>query len=216
MKPIEQFKQNIREIQKIHDIYKFNKQQFVQGIDTDGLLRMEIVMAVSALDQYVHQIVVVKAIDILKNSRQLPANFSKLLIGCDSISNVLQSTQLSDALVFIENDIRVKLGWKSFQQPDKINEALKYISNCSIWNEVALLMSRNVTDIKNQLSLIVKRRDSIAHEADYDIVNYCQYPISDNICIIAVNFIIEVVFMIDSIIEGYVYSNTNMLQFLLQ
>lgn len=216
MKPIEQFKQNIREIQKIHDIYKFNKLQFVQGIDTDGLLRMEIVMAVSALDQYIHQIVVDKAIDILRNGRQLPTNFSKLLIGCDSIAGVLQSVQISDALVFIENDIRQKLGWKSFQQPDKINEALRYISNYNIWNEVATLMSRNVTDVKNQLSLIVKRRDSIAHEADYDIINYCQYPISVGVCLTAVNFIIEVVFIIDSIIEGYVYTNTDIQQFILQ
>lgn len=216
MKPIEQFKQNIKEIQKIHDIYKFNKQQLVQGVDIDGLLRMEIVMSVSALDQYIHQIVVDKAIDILRNDRQLPTNFSKLLVGCDSIASVLQSVQISDALAFVENDIRGKLSWKSFQQPDKINEALRYISNYSIWNEVAILMSRNVTDVKSQLSLIVKRRDSIAHEADYDIINYCQYPISDTMCITAVNFIVEVVFMIDSIMYGYTYTNTNILQFVLQ
>lgn len=216
MRPLEQFKQNIREIQKINDVYKFNKHQFVSGIDIDGLLRMEIVMGVSALDQYIHQLVVERAIHILKEGGQVPSNFSKLLVGCDSIANVLQSTHISEVLVFLEKDIRGKLSWKSFQQPDKINEALRYISNCNIWNEVAGLMSKDVASIKSQLSLIVKRRDSIAHEADYDIINYCQYPISDTMCFTAINFIVELVFMIDAIIYGYVYSANNMVQLTLQ
>lgn len=215
MRPLEQFKQNIREIHKINDIYKFNRHQFVSGIDIDGLLRMEIVMGVSALDQYIHQLVVERAIHILKVGGQLPSNFSKLLV-CDSIANALQSTHISEALVFLEKDMRVKLGWKSFQQPDKINEALRYISNLNIWSEVAALMSKDVASIKSQLNLIVKRRDSIAHEADYDIVNYCQYSISDKMCFTAVNFIVELVFMIDSIIYGYVYSATDIVHFTLQ
>lgn len=213
MKPIQQFKQNINEIQKINDLYKFNKQQFKNTVDIDGLLRMEIVMAVSALDQYIHQVVVEKATDTLRNGRKIPANFSKLLLSYDSLDNILKSGNISDVIVFVERDLRLKLSWRSFQQPDKISEALKYISDYNVWAEISTRMSKEVSAVKQQLELIVKRRDCIAHEADYDYINYCQYPISDIMCSTAVNFIIELVFIIDAIIYEYTYVNSDVLKF---
>lgn len=213
MRPIQQFKQNINEIQKISDLYKFNKQQFNNAVDIDGLLRMELVMGVSALDQYIHQVVVERVIDILRNRGKIPVNFSKLLLSYDSLNDVLQSGNIQDAIVLIERDLRLKMSWRSFQQPDKITEALKYISDHNVWKEISILMNREVSAVKQQLELIVKRRDCIAHEADYDYINLCQYPISDVMCTTAVNFIIELVFMIDAMIFEYTYTVSEVLKF---
>ncbi|MBD0303213.1 MAG: hypothetical protein ICV85_13895, partial [Tolypothrix sp. T3-bin4] len=54
----------------------------------------------------------------------------------------------------------------------------RLISNKKLWEEVSINMGRlakDTEDIKNQLSLIVDRRNKIAHEADIDP----SYPIGD-------------------------------------
>lgn len=211
IKPIEQFKLHISEIKKMRDLYKYNLHILSPGIDIDGVLRSEIVFIVSALDQYIHQVILDRMVDIILNNRSNPSSFCKLLLGLDSLNNILSTLNtgsITDVVPFIEQDIKIKLSWRSFQQPDKINEALKMINDKNIWKEVSTLYGMTVNDIKERLSVIVKRRDCIAHEADFDPVNNCQYPISPSVTKEAVNFIIDIVFIMDSIIFNYTYNST--------
>jgi hypothetical protein len=80
----------------------------------------------------------------------------------NSVVNRLNNTS------WLESEIRERLGYQSFQQADKIADAIRYISDKKLWDEVASLMARNAKDIKQQLNLIVDRRNKIAHEADID------------------------------------------------
>lgn len=68
----------------------------------------------------------------------------------------------------MEDEIRERLGYQSFQQPDKIADAIRLISDKKLWDEVANNIGKPIRDIKQQLSLIVDRRNKIAHEADID------------------------------------------------
>jgi hypothetical protein len=77
-----------------------------------------------------------------------------------------QKFPLSDRL--LENEIRERLGYQSFQQADKIAEAIRYISNEKLWDKVASHMNKPAKGIKQQLNSIVDRRNKIAHEADID------------------------------------------------
>jgi len=214
-KPIDQFMLNILEVKKLNDLYTFNLQTLSSGIDINGLLRTQLVFVVSALDQYIHQVVITEVKNILILRTLSPISFSKLLIGLDSLNLLLDTLDINDMLPIIEKDISIKLGWKSFQQPDKINEALRMVCDCNIWDGVSALLHRTNKEIKEQLSLIVKRRDCIAHEADFDIANQCQYPINEQMTKEAVNFIITIVFMIDSIVFKYAYSNVVVQQLLI-
>jgi hypothetical protein len=54
------------------------------------------------------------------------------------------------------------------QQADKIADAIRYISDKKLWDEVSIQMNKSAKDIKQQLNLIVDRRNKIAHEADID------------------------------------------------
>lgn len=80
----------------------------------------------------------------------------------NSILNRLNNTS------WLEDEIRKGLSYKSFQQPDKIAEVIRQISDKKLWDEVAIKMSKPPEDIKQQLTLIVDRRNKIAHEADID------------------------------------------------
>ena len=80
----------------------------------------------------------------------------------DSIVNRLNNTS------WLENEIRERLGYQTFQQADKIADALRYISNKKLWDEIAISSNKSSKDIKQQLNSIVDRRNKIAHEADID------------------------------------------------
>ena len=56
----------------------------------------------------------------------------------------------------------------SFQHPDKIAEAIRFISSKRLWEEVGIELGIPSQDAKLQLELIVDRRNKIAHEADMD------------------------------------------------
>lgn len=213
--PIDNFNLHILELKKLDDIFKYNSQLFTEGIDISGLLRAEIVFIVSALDQFIHSILIYKTMDILKNGKSHSSSFYKLTIGLNSVNLLLNNADAIDIFSIIEKEIRTNLGWKSFQQPDKIAEALKIICDKKIWDEVSSVLGISPQLLKEQLKLIVKRRDSIAHEADFDLVNQCQYTIERSSTKDSVNFIISLVYAIDSIVFGYTYDESNVKQYLI-
>lgn len=204
-RPIEIYNLHIVELKKLDDIFQYNSKVLTTGIDISGLLRAEIVFAVSALDQYIHSVVLLRTMDILTRGEESTLSFNKLSLGLDVVNMVLKTENTADAFPIIEQTIAHSLSWKSFQQPDKIAEALRIICDKKIWDEVSALMGVPAKDIRERLQLIVKRRDSIAHEADFDVVNQCQYPINRPEVKESINFLIEIVYMIDSIIFAYSY-----------
>lgn len=74
--------------------------------------------------------------------------------------------QTEDRLSILDEEIRERHGWQSFQRPDKIADALRLITTIKLWDELAKEMKTEARTIKGRLELIVERRDKIAHEAD--------------------------------------------------
>jgi hypothetical protein len=67
---------------------------------------------------------------------------------------------------WFDNEIRDHHSWRAFEHPDNIADAIRLVSNISLWEEAANKIGVTSTDIKDQLKLIVDRRNKIAHEAD--------------------------------------------------
>jgi hypothetical protein len=116
------------------------------------------------------------------------------------IANMLLE-QLNNNL-WLENELRKEFSKLSFQTPDSIADAIRYISNQPLWDEVAKKISRTAKDVKQQLNSIVYRRNKIAHEADIDPtyglgnrLNIDESMVND-----AVNFIEQVVESIHQIL----------------
>ena len=59
-------------------------------------------------------------------------------------------------------------GYLAFQHPDRIADAIRLFSSCTLWISVASELNLEVEDVKTELQLIVNRRNQIAHEADLD------------------------------------------------
>jgi len=75
---------------------------------------------------------------------------------------------LQNALIYLETEIRTRHSYSSFQQPDKIAEAVRLFSTVELWNAVGAHFGEDPNTLKKTLKLLVERRNKIAHEADLD------------------------------------------------
>lgn len=131
-------------------------------VDLSDLYRSQIVLVISSLDHFIHEFVLEEMLEIYNGRRNTTNSFNTFTVP---ISSFLQIRPTDS---FIASHIRQKNSWLSFQDPDKIADAIRYISDKKIWEEVSLGFRLNAGDIKTKLKLVVDRRNKIAHEADID------------------------------------------------
>lgn len=134
------------------------------AINTDDLLRASLVHGVSALDHFVHE--EVRSRMLLIQLGQIPKAkaFAKFRVSVDSVNQASTSSNTS----WLEAEVREQHSHLSFQSPDKIADALRLVTDISLWSAVADQLSVKADDLKRHLKLIVDRRNKIAHEADTD------------------------------------------------
>jgi hypothetical protein len=211
---LDQFRISLSRVRDLIALYNSIKAQATGALDLSDILRAALVLAVSALDYYVHEVVRLGMLEIHRGQRPEPtpssnasqSAFSRFQISLGSAredrrvaidiaswieSEIQQSygynyvqqshtipgliTAISSCILnrlnnasWLEDEIRERHGYLSFQQPDKIADAIRLISDKRLWDEVSTKIGRPTRDIKQQLSLIVERRNKIAHEADID------------------------------------------------
>ncbi len=135
-------------------------------IDASDLLRWEWVLAVSALDKYVHDVVRIGMIHQFVGQRPATDKFNSFRIDMKKIA--LLSTSSTPQLVF-ESEIIRQHNYLAFQSPDKISDALSFIwSEPHKWDVISRSMATPIAskDLKTKLNNIVVRRNQIVHEGD--------------------------------------------------
>ncbi|WP_414549686.1 HEPN domain-containing protein [Anabaena sp. CCY 0017] len=245
---LNQFRISIQRVRDLIALHNSVKAQATAALDISDILRSALVLGVSALDYYIHEVVTLGMLKIHRGTRPEPAvtrnttqsSFSgfKVSLGSaredrkiaiDIASWVIgelqesygdeflqQSHDISSLIPIISNsilnqlnntswletEIRKTFSYKSFQEPDKIADAIRYISNKKLWQEVADKLGRSDQDIKQQLKLIVDRRNKIAHEADIDPTLSLgnRWDIDESMVNDAVDFIEQVVESIHQIL----------------
>jgi len=162
---IDQFRVNIRYVRNMGALHKALNAQTTNALDLSDILRAELVMAVSALDKYIHDIVRYGMLEAYIGKRSRTKKFLQFSITLGSVQvGISAPTNIN----WLEEEIRNRHGWLSFQRADKISDAIHLFSDINIWAEVAKCIGKNAEDIKTQQNLIVDRRNCIAHEADID------------------------------------------------
>lgn len=199
------FSQNISRVKDIATIYTtIHDTRIRLHINLDDLLRMQIVYVVGALDKLIHDLIKVGLRHTyFHNSLQTNA-FLKDTVLFRDVFEIIQILKTSNDVVsqeieiarYLDDIINKKLSYLSFQAKDKILDGLAYIWQPAIinsqgrsiglnkWKLIVQEMSnlevsyqtRNEQDIERELSLIVSKRNSIAHEADMDM-NHTIRPI---------------------------------------
>ncbi|MBD2625693.1 HEPN domain-containing protein [Trichormus variabilis] len=203
---IEQFRTNISRVRDLVAIYSILENQTAGRLVFSDILRAAFLLNVSALDYYIHEVVRMGMLEIYCLQRPPTKAFSSFKISLSSTHNILNGLNIDSS--WLDNEIRVQHSYKSFQQSEKISDAIKLISDKKLWEEVSKEMEinaksikQNVKIIKDRIDSIVERRNKIAHEADIDP----SFPgkrkdISEVFVIEAVDFIEQVVEIIHKVL----------------
>lgn len=160
---IETFRLNAERAKNLGGLNDAISSLMTSALDASDLLRAQIVLTVSALDYFIHEITVRGVLEIFDGKRPSTEAFRKHKVS----AGLLLSTASSSRSAF-ELDIRERHSFLSFQHPDKIAEAVRLFHGRPLWGEVAKLLVKSESEIKTKLRLIVDRRNKIAHEADAD------------------------------------------------
>ncbi|CBN55067.1 MULTISPECIES: HEPN domain-containing protein [Kamptonema] len=199
---IDQFRISITRVRDLIALHNSLKAQATSVLDISDILRAALVLAVSALDYYIHEVVRIGMLEIHRGQRPEPPAFSRFQLSLGSARAGINAGQNIDA--WLEDEIRQRHSYKSFQQPEAIADAIRLICDKKLWEEVSMSMGRPAKDpqIKQQLNLIIDRRNKIAHEADIDptlsIGN--RWPIDELLVNEAIDFLEQVVESIHNIL----------------
>lgn len=162
---IGQFHENLNRVRMLGGLYQAIDSLTTQALDGTDILRSQIVLSVSALDYYVHEVTRAGMINVFCERRPPTNAYLKFPV---STKILMSGSNGREIVTLFEEEIRLKHSFLSFQQPDKIADAIRLFSECKLWDEVSVHMGMRTKDIKNQLQIIVDRRNKIAHEADLD------------------------------------------------
>lgn len=177
---IEKFRQNIKSVRDLDGIFALIASNYpLLEEQAQEILRAEIVLSVSALDCFIHDLVKYGMVKAYQGS-SLGKQFETYQIPVKFLRLIESSQQLEDKLGHLENAIMENNSKDSYQSPKSIEYALQLVNITSIWKNLSNLMNRKSEDIKNELALIIDRRNKIAHEADYDVLTGSKSPIDRN------------------------------------
>lgn len=192
---IDGFKVNISRAMELDELHKSLSSIVTKALNVDDLLRSQIVMSVSALDYYVHEVVRQGMLEIYEGTRRAVPGFSRFQV---SLSDA-QASIPGESSLWLDSLIRQSHSFLSFQSPEKTSDAIRLIHEPALWPGLEIRMGVPAKDLKAQLKLIVDRRNKIAHEADAD-PSYpgVRWPISYNDAYAAAEFIDQLVSAIDA------------------
>jgi hypothetical protein len=162
---LDQFRANILRVRNLSSLHAYFSSVPTPALDLSDILRTQIVMVVSALDHYVHELTRLGMIEIVEGRRSQTPAFLRFQVSLDG---ALRGMVPAAGSGWLDSEIRTRHGYLAFQQADKVADAIRLISPVELWNELSTRLAVPARDLKNQLQLIVDRRNKIAHEADLD------------------------------------------------
>ncbi|MBB5111951.1 restriction system protein [Micromonospora echinospora] len=142
-------------------------------LDVGDFYRAAWVQAVSAIDHWFHEELYRRVADLAgQNSPNMPYQLTKFELPLEKVEEIRQSTTtLADA---VSDHVRAKWANASLQNPRKISEALKLVTEENVWASAAVQINEwnhgrtamTEQTLKKQYMAITERRNKIAHEAD--------------------------------------------------
>lgn len=158
------FQQQACSLKNLSSMYQYLRRS-APHMESDNLLRAEYVLLVSAFDNYLHNIVRRIIREKFFSSKTLTENLS---LSINEIQSICTEEDRLTREQLLDGALRRILKLSSFQGPKSVEFALKLIDISKIWTVASQKFGMSAEKVKKQLSLLVDRRNQIAHESDVD------------------------------------------------
>lgn len=173
MLPFEYFNKAWNDCDTLSALHAHLDSSVSKVLPLEVLLRSEWVARLGALDTFIHEVIAQSMLEIFKGNRPKSKGYLSFKITNESVDRINQCQYQYEKENTFDLEIRTGISHLTYQHPDKIADGLRLCSDIELWNEVALLQgadeknkSKEAKNIKRSLSLIVERRNQIAHESD--------------------------------------------------
>jgi len=160
-----QFRENLKRVRELGGVAAAVQSLTTSAIDVSDLWRAQIVLAVSALDYFIHELARLGMVECSKGIRPKTDAYLRFDIPLSATESAINGIPHE---IWVGETVRAKHSWQSFQDPDKLADAIRLISPVKLWESVGNQLGIPAKDVKTRLKLIVDRRNQIAHEADLD------------------------------------------------
>lgn len=173
------YEQNImyvREYGKLYDILASRLP--VLSKQAESLLRAQWVMAVSALDTFIHDILRIGLVEMFSGVRPVSHSAQQYMMSFNAFKAILDASTEEEKKELWDNEIRRINSKDTYQSPQSIEYAMSILGIGNLWSNISTSMGLNAVDIKTKLALIIRRRNQIAHESDINSVTSTQIPIN--------------------------------------
>lgn len=158
---------NLQNIKNMHWLHE-QLTNMVQAMDLSDLLRSEHVLIVSAFDCYIHDVVLNGMVDMFNGSINECKNFSEFCIPMSTVRQMLSAKDTVTREAIYHSSVKKILTKDSYQSPNSVEYALGMVNLKKVWSKIGKAIGRNGDDVKDELGIIIRRRNKIAHEADID------------------------------------------------
>ncbi len=196
---LDQFQRNVDGVRALAGVVSSIKTMTTSAVDLSDVLRAELVLAVSVLDHFIHELTRRGMLEVHRGNRPPTDAYQTFRIPLGAVRTGLSDLTRDD---WLDSAIRQAQSLSTFQRPDNIADALRLISPVKLWDEVAKELGLSPAEVKRELQLIVDRRNKIAHEADLDPLNPgVRWPIDEQMCDGAIEFIRRLGLAIYEVIE---------------
>ncbi|WP_146073453.1 hypothetical protein [Cryobacterium sp. N22] len=137
----------------------------VGRVDGSDMYRAALTQAVSALDHYVHGVVLDRATDIVLGRSTTTGSAGKVGMSFSAVGQVLSASTPADKELAARTQVSARLSLETYQRSDDIGAALAMVGIPKVWSSVFGGAAGSTTVA---LGLIVTRRNRIVHQSDSD------------------------------------------------
>jgi RiboL-PSP-HEPN len=204
---IDTFKLNIESVKQLDIIYQYLEQNNIKTLDLSEILRAELVLAVSALDNFISDVLYIGLVETFEGNRNIPADFDRpfneFQVDMQTLTQIVNAPNPNDKSLILGNYIRKINSKNPYQDPKQIESALLLLGVKQLWIKLGTELSVKPKDLKDGLANIVWQRHKIAHEADFDHLTQKKRPRDRATTLQAIEFIEKLC----SAIHGIVSTN---------
>ena len=187
---IDQFCENLARARSLAGLAQSLSSLTTAAVDLSDILRASLVLAVSALDHFVHEFVRLGMLEVHRGNRPTTDTYFSFRVPMSAAREGMADTGRDE---WLDQAIREAHSWLSFQHPDKMADAIRLMSNVRLWEQVASELGMTSRAVRTQLGTIIDRRNKIAHEADMDPTNPgYRWPINEVLVRDATDFIARI------------------------
>lgn len=190
------FESNIASASILERIYEYLSKKTLP-FEPDELLRAEFVMLVGAFDCYVHDYVRGKMVNAFNNPATMANKTRDYKVSLGVMMDIMNEANPISRMQMLESEIKKIESSFSYQSSTSVEHVLGLIGFKKIWT--AIWGKTDAESKKNQLDIIVRRRNQIAHEADMDFVTNTKNAISLNDVVEAKEYLVEMSKRIDGL-----------------